>query len=100
MPYRDSSFMNNELPELGWALVTAEAPQESLGKNWIEQQQYLRQLATKVGLPSHLVRRRTLVETLYDLIVGRLVLKQRFLAEPLIGPQRDRLRTILFVFAN
>jgi len=93
MPYRDSSFMNNELPELGWALVTAEAPQESLGKNWMEQQQYLRQLATKVGLPSHLVRRRTLVETLYDLIVGRLVLKQRFLTETLdwtsTGPTKN-----------
>ena len=66
--------MTSELPELGWALITPEAPRESLQKSYMEQNQYLRYVATSFGIPSHLVRRRTLVEAVYDLIVGQLVL--------------------------
>lgn len=77
MRYRNDAMMSSEVPEPGWALITAESPRESLGKNYMEQNQYLRYLATSLGIPSHLLRRRTMVETLYDLIVGRLVLGQR-----------------------
>lgn len=72
--FKSFAFFNEEVPELGWALITAEAPRESLDKNYMEQNQYLRYLAATAGIPSHLVRRRTLVEAVYDLIVSRLVL--------------------------
>ena len=70
--------MNQETPETGWALVLPESPRESLDKSFMEQNQYLRYLASTLRLPSHLVRRRTLTEALYDMIVGRMVLGQSF----------------------
>lgn len=75
-PYVSDRVMTGEVPEPGWSLITAEAPRESLGKSHMEQNQYLRYLATSLGIPSHLVRRRSLVEAVYDMIVGRLVLGQ------------------------
>lgn len=72
--FRSFPFLTREAPEPGWALVTPEAPKETLGKTYMEQNQYLRYLAATVGVPSHLVRRRTLVEAVYDLIVSRMVL--------------------------
>lgn len=74
MRYRNDSMMSIEVPEPGWALITAEGARESLGKNYMEQNQYLRYLSTSLSIPSHLVRRRTMVESIYDLIVGELVL--------------------------
>ncbi|MDA1097224.1 MAG: hypothetical protein O3B84_08240, partial [Chloroflexi bacterium] len=71
---RNDGMMSREVPEMGWAVITAEAPRESLGKNYMEQNQYLRYLATTLGIPSHLVRRRTLVEAVYDLLVSRMAL--------------------------
>lgn len=55
-----------------------ESPREGLGKNYMQQNQYLRYLSTSMSLPANLVRRRTMVEALYDLIVGELVLGQHF----------------------
>lgn len=77
MRYRNDPMMSSQVPEPGWAVITAEAPRESLNKTYMEQNQYLRYLATSLGIPSHLLRRRTLVETLYDLLVGKLVLGRR-----------------------
>mgnify|MGYP005637441411 CR=1 FL=1 len=74
MRYRNDPMMTSEIPEPGWALITPESPRESLGKNYMEQNQYLRYLATSLTIPSHLLRRRTLVEGIYDLIVGQMVL--------------------------
>jgi hypothetical protein len=75
--------MNHETPEPGWALVLPEAPRESLDKSYMEHNQYLRYLASTLRLSSHLVRRRTLTEALYDLIVGRMVLGQTLQKAPL-----------------
>ena len=76
--FKGHRFFNSEVPEPGWALVPAEAPRETLGKTFMEQTQYLRYLAANTGIPSHLVRRRTLVEAVYDIIVGRIVLGNPF----------------------
>lgn len=76
--FKSHRFFNSEVPEQGWALVPAEAPRETLGKTFMEQTQYLRYLAANAGIPSHLVRRRTLVEAVYDIIVGRIVLGNPF----------------------
>ena len=72
--YKTHPFLDSEVPEPGWALITPETPPKSLNRSFMEQQQYLQKLATTIGLPSRLVRRRTLVEAVYDLIVGRMVL--------------------------
>ena len=78
MRYREHPFLNNEIPALDWAIITPESQRESLGKNYMEQLQTLRYLATSLNLPSNLVRRRSLVEVIYDLIVGRMVLSKTF----------------------
>ncbi|MEC8993588.1 MAG: hypothetical protein VX656_20275 [Candidatus Latescibacterota bacterium] len=44
----------------------------------MEQNQYLRYLSTSLSIPSHLLRRRTMVEGIYDLIVGQMVLGKPF----------------------
>ena len=72
--YRGSGFMTSETPEPGWALISQESPRESIGKNYMEQNQYLRYLAANLGIPSHLIRRRTMVEAVYDLLVSRMTL--------------------------
>jgi hypothetical protein len=78
MRYREHPFLNNETPALDWAIITPESQRESLGKNYMEQLQTLRYLANSLNLPSNLVRRRSLVEVIYDLIVGRMVLSKTF----------------------
>ncbi len=83
MQYKGMPFLNHDTPKLGWTLITKEAAQETCDKNFMEQAQYLRYLATSMGVPTHLVRRRTLVETIYDMIVGRMVLKTTFLKHTL-----------------
>ena len=83
MQYKGMPFLNHETPELGWALITKEAARETYDKNFMEQNQYLRYMAAETGIPSHLVRRRTLIETIYDMIVGRMVLKTTFLKRTL-----------------
>ena len=72
--YRGSALMTSETPEPGWALISQESPRESIGKNFMEQNQYLRYLATSLGIPSHMIRRRTFVEAIYDLLVCRMAL--------------------------
>lgn len=76
MRYRNDCMMSTEVPEPGWALIMMESPRESLGRNYMEQNQFLRAMSTSLSLPSHLVRRRTMVKAIYDLIVGGLVLGQ------------------------
>jgi hypothetical protein len=88
-PYQACPFMD-ETPELGWALVPPEALPETLGHNYLDQQQVLRQRAEELGVVPRLVRRRTLVEALYDLIAAHLVLglklNQRTLDATASGP--------------
>ena len=83
MQYKGMPFLNHDTPELGWALITKEAARETYDKNFMGQNQYLRYLAAETGIPSHLVRRRTLIETIYDMIVGRMVLNTTFLKNTL-----------------
>ncbi len=88
-PYRSCPFMD-ETPEAGWALVAPEALPDSEGQTYFEQQQQLRQRAETLGVMPRMVRRRTLVEALYDLITAQLVLglrlNQRTLDTTASGP--------------
>lgn len=72
-PYKTCNFMD-ETPEAGWAFVAPEALPGTLGHNYFDQQQLLRQRADELGVIPRMVRRRTLVEALYDLIAAQLVL--------------------------
>lgn len=91
--YKGAPFINNETPQTTWALITPEAMPGSLGKHYMDQQQFLRQLSGRVSLPSHLVRRRTLVEAIYDLLVGSRVLESPQLKQTLdwtsTGPTKN-----------
>ena len=75
MQYKAHPFLDSEVPEFGWSIVPAEAPQETLNKNYLHQAQFLRFLSTATRLPSHLVRRRTLVEAVYYIIASRMHLE-------------------------
>ena len=77
--FKGQAFIVNETPKMEWALVAVDPATDSLKKNFMNQNQYLRQLANATKVPSHLLRRRTLVEGVYDLIVGALVLNERWL---------------------
>ena len=77
--FKGQAFIVNETPKMEWALVAVDPAADSLKKNFMNQNQYLRQLANATKVPSHLLRRRTLVEGVYDLIVGALVLNERWL---------------------
>ena len=68
--YREYPFATSATPEPGWFLITPEAPRETLGLSYMEQNQSLRIMGPTVGLPSHTVRRRTMAEAVFDLIVG------------------------------
>ena len=54
-----------------------ESPRESVNRNYMQKDQFVRQLLLSLSIPSHLVRRRSMVESLYDLIVGEVVLGQQ-----------------------
>ena len=99
MQYKSHAFLNGEIPKMGWGIVPLETPSDTLGKNYMEQTQYLRLIATTVGVPSHMVRRRTLVEAIYDIIVGQLALPPRR-ARPLIGPPPVPAKRISFASAS
>ncbi|MEK9984419.1 MAG: hypothetical protein VW879_06730 [Opitutae bacterium] len=77
--FKGQAFIVNETPKMEWALVAVDPATDSLKKNFMNQNQYLRQLANATKVPSHLLRRRTLVEGVYDLIVGALVLDETWL---------------------
>ena len=77
--FKGQAFLVNETPKMEWALVAVDPATDSLKKNFMNQNQYLRQLANAIKVPSHLLRRRTLVEGVYDLIVGALALDKTWL---------------------
>lgn len=70
--YRGCPFMD-EAPEPGWALVAPESLPQTVCRNYLDQQQALRQHAEALGVFPRPVRRRSLVEALYDLIAAHLV---------------------------
>ncbi|MCC7261071.1 MAG: hypothetical protein IT369_00985 [Candidatus Latescibacteria bacterium] len=74
--YRGNPFMD-ETPEAGWALITPEAQANTVGRSYADQHRLLRERAEELGVAPRMVRRRTLVEALYDLIAVHLVLGLR-----------------------
>lgn len=77
--YKGQPFINNETPKLEWAVVAVSPGKESFNRDFMHQNQFLRHLASSTKAPSHFLRRRTLVEVIYDLIVGHLALGDHWL---------------------
>ena len=79
--FRTQPFFIQETPPLDWALVTSEVLPDSLKKSYAQQKMALKQYAHQFQANELRVRRRNLVDALYDLIVVQLVLKENLLKE-------------------
>lgn len=64
--YDGEKFATQETPKLGWGLVMKSVLPDSLGKNWDQQEDVLKNWAKQNKIDPTLVRRRTPVEIAYD----------------------------------
>ena len=71
----------NQAPGLDWAIITSESLPDSLNRNYAQQRQALKQYAHQFQANELRVKRRNLVDALYDLIVTQVVLKETLLKE-------------------
>ncbi|MBT5448022.1 MAG: hypothetical protein HOK90_02410, partial [Gemmatimonadetes bacterium] len=78
---RTESFFLQESPELDWAIFSCEVLPDSRNKNYVQQKQVLKQHAQRYQSNELRVRRRNLIETIYDLIIIKLVHDQNLLSE-------------------
>ena len=81
LKYRTESFFLNQAPGLDWAIITSESLPDSLNRNYAQQRQALKQYAHQFQANELRVKRRNLVDALYDLIVTQVVLKETLLKE-------------------
>ncbi len=70
---RTEAHFLQESPSVGWAITTAEVLPSSRNTSYIQQKQLLKQHAQSHQTNEMQVRRRTLIEALYDLIVTKVV---------------------------
>jgi len=77
--FKTEPFFVRETPTLEWAIVACEALPETLGKNYLEQRPIFSQYIQKYMSNERRVRRRTLVEALYDLVILNLIAKEPIL---------------------
>ncbi len=78
---RTESFFLQESPELDWAIFSCEVLPDSRNKNYMQQKQVLKQHAQRYQSNELRVRRRNLIDALYDLIMIKLVHDQNLLSE-------------------
>ena len=64
--YDSEKFATQDTPKLGWGLVVKSVLPDSLGKNWEQQEEVLKNWAKQNKIDPTLVRRRTPVEIAYD----------------------------------
>src|SRR3990167_68964 len=64
--YDTEAFATQETPKLGWGLVMKSVLPDSLGKNWDQQEDVLKNWAKQNNIDPALVKRRTPVEIAYD----------------------------------
>ena len=77
--YKAEPFFVKELPRLDWAIVSCEALPETRGKNYSQQRVVVKGYAQKHQTTEMRVKRRTLVEALFDMVVIQLVIKEKLL---------------------
>ena len=78
---RTESFFLQESPELDWAIFSCEVLPDSRNKNYMQQKLVLKQHAQRYQSNELRVRRRNLIDTIYDLIMIKLVHDQNLLSE-------------------
>ena len=78
---RTESFFLQESPELDWAIFTCEVLPSSREKSYMQQKQALKEHAERYQSNELRVRRRNLIDTIYDLIIIKLVHDQNLLSE-------------------
>jgi len=78
---RTKSFFLQESPELDWAIFTCEVLPSSREKSYMQQKQALKEHAERYQSNKLRVRRRNLIDTIYDLIIIKLIHDQNLLSE-------------------
>ncbi|MEE2874847.1 MAG: hypothetical protein VX893_18280, partial [Candidatus Latescibacterota bacterium] len=78
---RTESFFLQESPELDWAIFTCEVLPSSREKSYMQQKQALKEHAERYQSNALRVRRRNLIDTIYDLIIIKFVYDQNLLSE-------------------
>ena len=78
---RTESFFLQESPELDWAIFTCEVLPSSRKKSYMQQKQALKEHAERYQSNELRVRRRNLIDTIYDLIIIKFVYDQNLLSE-------------------
>tara|TARA_B100000575_G_scaffold137347_1_gene109567 strand:- start:35 stop:559 length:525 start_codon:yes stop_codon:yes gene_type:complete len=76
---RAETHFLQETPQMGWGLTTAEVLTESHNTNYFQQKQVLKQHAQSHKLNEMRVRRRTLIEALFDLLAVKIVTGKQLL---------------------
>ena len=76
---RAEAYFLQETPQMGWGLTTAEIPTASHNTNYIQQKQVLKQHAQSHKSNEMRVRRRTLIEALFDLLAVKVVTGEKLL---------------------
>ena len=76
---RAEAYFLQETPQMGWGLTTAEVLTASHNTNYIQQKQVLKQHAQSHKSNEMRVRRRTLIEALFDLLAVKVVTGEKLL---------------------
>ena len=72
------TYFLQQTPQMGWGLTTAEVLTASHNTNYIQQKQVLKQHAQSHKSNEIRVRRRTLIEALFDLLAVKVVTGENF----------------------
>ena len=76
---RAETYFLQQTPQMGWGLTTAEVLTASHNTNYIQQRQVLKQHAQSHKSNEIRVRRRTLIEALFDLLAVKVVTGEKLL---------------------
>ena len=78
---RSEEHFLQDVPQPGWAVITSEVLAASRNTSYIQQKQILKQHAQSVQSKDMRVRRRTLIEALFDLLAVRVVTGKNLLLD-------------------
>ena len=78
---RTEPFFLQESPELDWSIFSCEVLSDSREKTYMQQKQAIKQHAQRYQSNERRVRRRNMIDALYDLIIIKLVHDHNLLSE-------------------
>jgi hypothetical protein len=77
---RTEAFFTKEAPELDWAVVSCETLPNSADKNYVGQRPLIKEYAQRFQAVERKVKRRTLIEALYDMVIINAVKQTHILS--------------------